>query len=139
MAVPKIWRRIPELYNLIGSKCNECDSLYFPSRDVCRECSSIKLKEHKFEGKGQVVTFTVVRTQISDPENELIEIPARETPYVLAIIKLDEGPMLTSEIVDSKPEDVEIGDNVEVAFRKINEHGKKGVIQYGYKFKKRWF
>ena len=32
-------------------------------------------------------------------------------------------------------EDIEIGKNVEVVFRKIMEHGAKGVIQYGYKFR----
>jgi len=54
---------------------------------------------------------------------------------VLAIIELEEGPKLTAEIVDCSLDEVEIGKKAEGVFRKILEKGKKGVIQYGYKFR----
>jgi uncharacterized OB-fold protein len=111
-------------------KCNE---LFFPPREVCMKCSSHEMEDFGFSGKGQVVTFTVIRTQQN--EEELNEIPCRKTPYVLSIIQLEEGPMLTAEIVDSEVEEVEIGKNAEVIFRKLLEKGEKGVIQYGYKFR----
>lgn len=135
MAVPKIWRKIPEYYNLIGSRCPECESLFFPARYVCKKCGCFDLHEHKFIGKGKIITFTIIRTPVSDPEHENIEIAMRNIPYALAIIKLDEGPMLTTEIVDCDLEEVDIEKEVEVVFRKILEKGKKGVIQYGYKFR----
>ena len=135
MAVPKIWRKIPEYYNLIGRRCPECESLYFPARYVCKKCGCFKLEEHKFIGKGKIFTFTIIRTPVSDPEGENIEISARHIPYVLAIIELHEGPKLTAEIVDCSLDEVEIGKEVEVVFRKILEKGEKGVIQYGYKFR----
>jgi uncharacterized OB-fold protein len=56
-------------------------------------------------------------------------------PYVVAIIKLEEGAQITSQIVDCDPDMVEIGDDVEMVFRKIKEEGEAGVISYGYKFK----
>jgi uncharacterized OB-fold protein len=135
MAVPKIWRKIPEYYNLRGKKCPQCNKLYFPARDVCKNCGCIKMQDHHFIGKGQIVTYTIIRTPVSDPEGENSDFVCRNIPYVLAIIKLDEGPMLTTEIVDCQINEVNIGSRVEVVFRKILEKGEKGVIQYGYKFR----
>ncbi len=135
MAVPKIWRNIPEQYNLIGRRCASCKELYFPQREVCTKCGSLKMVPYKFRGEGKIITFTVIRTPVADPEGETIEKPARSIPYSLAIVRLDEGPMLTAEIVDCSPEEMEIDRRVEVVFRKIQERGKKGVIQYGYKFR----
>ncbi|MGZ7196810.1 Zn-ribbon domain-containing OB-fold protein, partial [Streptococcus pyogenes] len=37
-ALPLIWRRIPERYNLVGSKCGTCGCEYFPARKICPEC-----------------------------------------------------------------------------------------------------
>jgi uncharacterized protein len=135
MTVPKIWRRIPEYYKLIGRCCPACNSLYFPSRDVCLKCGSIEMQEYKFIGRGAITTFTIIRTPIADPEEELSEKFSRNMPYNLAIIQLEEGPLLTSEIVDCKEDEIAIGKKVEVVFRKIHEKGEKGVIQYGYKFR----
>lgn len=130
MSVPKIWRGIKEKYNLVGKSCKKCNMLYFPSREVC-DCGNYKLDDFKFKGIGKVVTFSIIRTNTVDPES--LDVPSRKVPYVVAIIKLEEGPMLTSEIVEAVPR---IEDNVEIVFRKITEK-EKGVIQYGYKFRVR--
>ncbi|MBD3204686.1 transcriptional regulator [Candidatus Woesearchaeota archaeon] len=135
MTVPQIWRKIPQFYNLYGKKCSSCNKLYFPPRDICVECGDHKLENFKFRGKGNIITYTIIRTPLSDPEGELIDRPAREIPYILAVIELEEGPRLTSEIVDCSPDEVKIGKKVESVFRKIVEKGPKGVIQYGYKFR----
>ena len=77
-------------------------------------------------GKGVIESFTVVH-----------EVPSafvRQRPYILAIVKLDEGPSLTAQIVDADPGEVEIGKRVSAAFRKIAQQGSAGIIQYGYKF-----
>ena len=93
---------------------------------------------HFFEGKGEIVTYTIIRTAVTDYEGEQLDFPSHKVPYVMAIIKLDEGPMLTAEVVDSLIEDVQIGKNAEMVFRKIIEKGKKGAIHYGYKFRLVW-
>jgi uncharacterized OB-fold protein len=133
MSVAKIWRKIPEQYNLIGRKCTKCSEYFFPPRDICLKCGSQEMQHHAFSGKGKIVTFTIIRTQQS--EDELGDIPCRKIPYALAIIQLDEGPMLTTEVVDSDFKDIAIGKAAEMVFRKILEKGKKGVVQYGYKFR----
>jgi len=135
MAVPKIWRKIPEYYNLIGKLCPECNAKFFPKRTVCKNCGCTRMQDYKFEGKGKIVTYTIIRTSMSDPEQEINEQAARNIPYALVIIKLKEGPMLTAQIIDCGDSELNIGKKVKKVFRKILENGPSGVIQYGYKFK----
>jgi hypothetical protein len=78
-------------------------------------------------GQGQIVTFTTIRAAPPGFENL--------APYVVAIIRLDEGPRITAQLVDCNPEDVAIKKRVSVCFRKLAEDGKAGAISYGYKFK----
>lgn len=57
-----------------------------------------------------------------------------ETPYILAIIELEEGPRITAQITDVSSDEVKIGEKVEATFRHVGEEGKEGIIYYGYKF-----
>src|SRR5207249_308807 len=77
--------------------------------------------------EGSVVTYTVIH-----------DAPAQfemQKPYVMAIIEMDEGVRLTSQLIDVKPEDVRIGMKVQASFRKLGQDGDAGVIHYGYKFR----
>ena len=56
-------------------------------------------------------------------------------PYILALIELEEGCRLTSQIIDVDPAQVKIGMRVEAAFRKLGQEGEAGIIHYGYKFR----
>lgn len=128
-AVPRFWRKIPNRYNLIGTKCNSCDSIFFPPRSVCPECRRIgKLESYQLNGNGTVVSYTTVEVPPEGFEDEV--------PYLLAIIELEEGPMITGQITDIEPHEINIGDRVEVTFRHVGEEGGKGIIYYGYKFRK---
>jgi hypothetical protein len=55
-------------------------------------------------------------------------------PYCMAIIKLDEGPKLTSQIVDCEPKMVKPGMKVKSVFRKLGEDSESGILHYGTKF-----
>jgi hypothetical protein len=55
-------------------------------------------------------------------------------PYMIAVIKLDEGPMLTAQLTDMDG-DPEIGMRVEMVTRRLKTEGSDGVIAYGYKFR----
>ena len=123
------WRRYSQRYGLVGSKCETCDTYYFPPREICPKCRRKgKMVEHVFSGKGKIESYTVVYS----PPEEL----EGQAPYALAIIKLDEGPMLTAQIVDVPFEEIHIGMPVKVLFRRISEDGDSGLIHYGYKFTK---
>lgn len=126
MTVPRFWRNLSSRYNLIGSRCSNCGEHYYPPRPICPVCRrSGKIGEYKFSGAGKVVTYTVIYTSSDDFD--------MQTPYVLAIIQLEEGPKLTSQLV-CEPDEVKIGIKVRPIFRKITEDGERGVIYYGTKF-----
>jgi uncharacterized OB-fold protein len=129
-AVPRFWREMPQRYNLIANQCSACNKVYFPPREHCPYCrrkSIGKMKNIKLSGKGEVVTYTIIHDAPEQFEGQ--------APYPIAIIKLDEGPRLTAQIVDCDNKDVKIGMKVQSTFRKIQEDGWVGAIYYGYKFK----
>ncbi len=131
MSIARFWRETPRRYNLGGSKCSVCGTVYFPPRTVCPECTSHrqsigKMTPFHLSGDGEVVSFTVV--------HEAAEGFEMQVPYVVALVRTVEGPILTGQIVDIEPKDVAIGLRVRATFRKLREEGKAGVIHYGYKF-----
>jgi uncharacterized OB-fold protein len=79
-----------------------------------------------FSGKGEVYSYTTV---LDAPEGY-----DEQSPYVVALIKLDEGPMLTAQLTDLDGEP-EIGMQVEMVTRKLRTDGEAGMIVYGYKFR----
>jgi uncharacterized protein len=123
------WRRISERYRLEGSICNTCKTKYFPMRKLCPTCRRKgQIDIYNFCGKGKIYSFS-----------EITSAPAGlelHTPYVLAIVRLDEGPMITSQIVEATENDVAIGNKVEMVFRCIRRDDPEGPLHYGYKFKK---
>lgn len=126
MMLPRFWRKIKYRYNLIGTYCENCDTYYYPPRNICPKCRRKgKIKEVKLSGKGKVISYTIVHEA---PENFKMM-----KPYVLALIQLDEGPIVTSQLV-CKPEEVKIGMRVRAVFRKYGEEGEDGIIYYGTKF-----
>ncbi|MGD0950995.1 MAG: Zn-ribbon domain-containing OB-fold protein [Methanotrichaceae archaeon] len=123
---PRFWRCIPQRYSLIGTRCTTCGEYYFPPRNVCPNCRrGTHMEEYKFKGTGAVVTFTTIYTATEDFD--------RQTPYNLAIIRLDEGPRLTGQIVSSADK-VKIGMRVRPVFRILGKEGDRGIIYYGTKF-----
>ena len=126
--IVRAWRHIPQRYSLIGSKCSQCGTVFFPKRVLCPECRRKgKLEDIQLKGEGKIHTYSVINT----PTDEFKTI----APYVVAIVELEEGAKLTTQIVDCNAEDVNIGDEVEMVFRRIKEEGDDGVISYGYKFR----
>jgi uncharacterized OB-fold protein len=56
-------------------------------------------------------------------------------PYTVALVKLEEGPLVTAQLTDVSNDAVEIGMPVEMVTRKIRAQGEEGLIIYGYKFR----
>ena len=129
--VARFWREIPQRYNLMGNQCGSCKKVFFPPRESCPFCrrkSLGKMNDLKLKGSGEVVTYTIIHVAPDDFEEQV--------PYPIAIVKLDEGPQVTGQIVDCDLKDIHIGMRVESTFRKIQDEGYCGAIYYGYKFKK---
>jgi uncharacterized protein len=131
MSIARFWRETPRRYNLGGSKCTTCGTVYFPPRAVCPVCTSHRQSIEKMvpfplSGEGTVLSYTVVHDAAEGFEMQV--------PYVVALVKTDEGPVLTGQVVDVDPASVAIGLKVRATFRKLREEGRAGVIHYGYKF-----
>jgi len=126
MSVARFWRKIPQRYNMLGTKCETCGRHFFPPRSFCPGCRRTgKIVDYRFIGTGTVVTYTIIHTA-SEQFEQL-------TPYVLAIVQLDEGPRMTAQIV-CRPDEAKIGMRVKRTFRRITTDGESGDIHYGTKF-----
>jgi uncharacterized OB-fold protein len=77
-------------------------------RAYCPDCFGGNIEWVESEGDGEVYTYTVMRQMSGWPEQDL--------PLILAYVELDEGPRITSNIVDCDPEDVDVGTPVQVQF-----------------------
>lgn len=88
----------------------------------------VRKENYTFSGQGEIFSFTILQ--------ETPESFDEQAPYVLALIKLDEGAMITAQLTDIESFDsVQIGDRVEMVTRKLATEGKNGMIIYGYKFR----
>lgn len=128
MEIPRHWRIKPQRYGLVGEVCPHCAIKIFPPRDVCPNCGGEAKEEFAFSGRGEVYSFTM-----------LYDAPAgfeEATPYTVALIKLEEGPVVTAQLTDLGDAKVEIGMPVEMVTRRIRSDGdERGMLIYGYKFR----
>ena len=132
MEIARHWRLRQQRYSLIGEVCPKCDFKIFPPRDVCPNCHGETKIPHKFEGKGEVYSFTTIYKEGAPTGYD------ENTPYTVALVKLNEGPMVTAQLTDLDPDTpVSIGMPVEMVTRKLrdNDDDGRGVIVYGYKFR----
>ena len=90
--------------------CTVCGSYQFYPRVMCHHCWSRDLEWEEASGKGIILSFTVVRIAVS---------AEYEAPYVVALVKLAEGPTMMSQIRGCAPEEVKVGAGVHVAFADI--------------------
>jgi uncharacterized OB-fold protein len=84
---------------LIGSDCDSCRGLAFPSRQVCAKCGSTTLSKVRLGGKGRLYTYAIVRQA---PK----EFP---TPYVIGYVDLDEGVRIFTRVITGSEADLRLG------------------------------
>ena len=94
---------------LTVQRCRPCDRLVFYPRTLCPYCMGQELEWVPVTGRGKVYTYTVVRRAM---------IPAfqADTPYVFAIVELDEGPRVPTNIVNCEIEDVRVDMPVQATY-----------------------
>ena len=80
-------------HELVMPRCKTCDHCFFYPRSECPRCLSSDLEWVKVSGRGRLHTFTVVR----QPANPAFQDDA---PYIYAVVQLDEGPRLVSNVVE---------------------------------------
>jgi uncharacterized OB-fold protein len=105
------WRGAAEGELLIQG-CGQCGALAHPPTPLCPECHSSNRTTKVMSGRGQVSSYMIVH----HPPN-----PWFEMPIAVVQVELDEGPHLTSNIVDVALDDIDIGLVVEVLFAETED------------------
>ncbi len=127
MELSRHWRLQDQRYRLVGEVCDTCGVKIFPPRDICPECSKPAQELYTFSGRGEVYSFSTVYNAPAGYEEY--------APYTVALVKLEEGPVLTAQLTDLGDQEPEIGMPVEMVPRKLRTEGDQGMIVYGYKFR----
>lgn len=127
MEVSRHWRLQEQRYKLVGETCDSCGTKLFPPRDVCLECEAPAYELYTFTGLGEIYSFTTIYDAPAGFEHN--------APYTVALVKLEEGPIVTAQLTDIDESELSIGLPVEMVTRKLRTDGPEGMIVYGYKFR----
>ena len=94
-------------------RCTECSEVYFPPRPFCPSCISRNVEIFDASGKGRLYSYVINQR----------EHPAHDGPYSIAVVELDEGPRMMTNIINCEqtPEALELDMPVEVVFEAITE------------------
>lgn len=101
-------------HELLVQRCRACGAHIFYPRHLCTACGSPELDWVTASGRGSVFTYTIAH-RATHPAF------ADRVPYVIAIVELEEGPKLTTNVVDAEPTDVTIGMAVEATFEDVGD------------------
>jgi uncharacterized OB-fold protein len=100
-------------HELLLQQCGACGKFRFYPRSICPYCMSDKFEWRKSAGRGTVYSFTVIHRAPSP-------VFRARVPYVLALIELEEGVRMMSNVIDCDLTQVRIGASVEVVFDDVS-------------------
>lgn len=96
-------------HELLIQRCNDCGAAQFYPRLFCTQCSGRNLQWVRAGGRAMLVTYTIVHRAVS-------QAYAGEVPYVVALVKLEEGPTMMTNVVGCETVKLQIGMSLEVVF-----------------------
>lgn len=102
-------------HKLLIQRCGACAALRHPPRPMCPHCNSLDWDTVKSSGRGTLFSFVM-------PQHP--QFPWFEPGYIVALIDLEEGTRLVSNLVGIEPDEATIGMPVEVFF----EHFDDGLV-----------
>jgi len=106
------WQAAKE-HRLLVKRCLDCGKAHFYPRELCPYCHCDAVEWLQAKGTGTIYSFTVARRPAGPAFKP-------DTPYVVAIIDLDEGARMMTNIVGCPTDSVRIGQRVEVAYEDVN-------------------
>jgi uncharacterized OB-fold protein len=94
-------------------RCRACAKTYFPPRPFCPACASREVEVFAASGRGKLHSYVIHQRPV----------PGFTPPYAIAVVELEEGPRMMTNIVDcpQTPEALELDMPVEVAFTPMDE------------------
>lgn len=129
MDLAKHWRQRAARYRLEGQRHSSTGAIRFPPETPALNETEETWQAHTLSGSGTVFSFSVVRQA---PQGYTGDVP-----YVVALVALEEGPLVTAQLTDCTVDEVTIGLPVEMVTRKLRDLGPDGLLVYGYKFRPR--
>ena len=99
-------------HELLMQRCKKCAEWIFYPREQCPNCFSQDLEFQKVSGRGRVYAYTTVYQPAHPAFND-------EAPYVFAIVQLDEGVRVATNIVGIPHEQVKVDMAVEAAYEDV--------------------
>jgi uncharacterized OB-fold protein len=112
---------------LMGTRCKDCGSMFVPVRKLCIDCNSSNMEWVEMSGKGEIAAFTSITVGTPFFVEKGYD---RNKPYCFSVIKLQEGPMVSAQLVgvdESKPESIHVGMPVKVTFLETELKGESRV------------
>ena len=96
--------------------CHECKKTYFYPRDICPDCFSRNTEWRRASGRGRLYTYAIVHRGPLPSFRDAV-------PYVVAMIDLEEGGRMMTNLVDVEPspEAIQVGMPVEVVFDDVTD------------------
>ncbi|HEY4067887.1 MAG TPA: OB-fold domain-containing protein [Burkholderiaceae bacterium] len=94
---------------LCMQRCGECRHIRFPISHVCPQCLSYDFDWADLSGRGSVFAYIVYHQLYN-------KAFAADLPYNVALVQLDEGPRMYSNVVGCRNDEVKVGDRLEVVF-----------------------
>ncbi len=101
---------------LMGSKCKKCSATYVPPRKLCIKCNSTDMEWIEMSGIGKIAAFSCIGVGTTFMVDKGYSM---KKPYCFSVIKLDEGPMISGQLIgvdESKPESIKIETPVKALF-----------------------
>jgi len=91
-------------------RCGDCDLANFPPTEHCRQCLSPEVSWQRSGGAGEIYSWTVVHRPVT---------AEFAPPYAPAIVTLDEGYQMLTNIVGVQPDELKVGMRVQVQFHAV--------------------
>jgi len=95
-------------------RCSACGRWQYPPEVGCPGCLGDDLVPTEVSGRGTIYSFTVVRQAFDPALSEAL-------PFVVALVELEEGPRMLTNIVDADPASLSVGMPVEVTFEPVGD------------------
>ncbi|MFV9505704.1 MAG: Zn-ribbon domain-containing OB-fold protein [Oscillochloridaceae bacterium umkhey_bin13] len=127
MEVARHWRQCAARYRLEGQRHRTTGAVRFPAQPPALGEDAHAWEPVTLVGSGEIYSFSVIRQAPDGYEGF--------APYPVALVKLDEGPIVTAQLTDCNEDDLAIGQRVELVTRRLADLGEDNVLVYGYKFR----
>jgi len=111
----KWWWDAVQEGKLLLQKCSSCGTLHHPPRPMCGNCGSTEWSGVEACGKGTLYSYVVMHYP---------KFPGYEYPLICALVELEEGLRLVTNLVGCEPEDVKIGMPVALSIENVDEEMK---------------